>query len=71
MGRFTVNKKDTRPVCQLTGEDGNVFAIIGRVCRALKQVGQADRAREFSAAAFRCDSYGSVLVLCDEYIDVQ
>jgi hypothetical protein len=36
-----------KPTCKLIGEDGNVFWIIGRVRKALRESGQEGRAREF------------------------
>jgi hypothetical protein len=60
-----------RPVCKLTGKDGNVFSIIGHVQRALKDAGQPDRAREFGQKAFRAASYDEVLVLCGFYVEVR
>ena len=59
-----------KPFCQLTGEDGNVFAVIGRVSKALKGDGQPDRAKEFGEKAMSCGSYDEVLNLCWDYVDV-
>jgi hypothetical protein len=59
-----------KPPCNLIGEDGNVFSIIGRVRRALTAAGQEDRAREFVEKAFRSTSYDAVLQLCLEYVEV-
>jgi hypothetical protein len=55
---------------QLSGEDGNVFAIIGRVRRALKSAGHADAAETYSKAAMACKSYDEVLRLTMETVDV-
>lgn len=67
----TIKKmKVEKPVCVLVGQDGNVFNIIGRVSKALKRVGQADRANEFATKAFRAGSYNEVLNLCHDYVDV-
>ena len=60
-----------KPPCKLVGTDGNVFAIIGRVQRALKQAGQDARAREFVQRAFGARSYQEVLGLAFEYTDVR
>ena len=62
---------DYMPTCKLTGTDGNVFAIIGTVTRALKRAGQTDRAREFGKKAFASASYDAVLALCFEYVEVR
>ena len=60
-----------KPICRLTQCDGNVFAIIGCVRRALKDGKQADKADEFSAKAMSCQSYDAVLQLCFEYVEVR
>jgi len=59
-----------KPECQLTGEDGNVFAIIGRVAKTLTRAGQRDRAAEFRTKAMEQTSYDAVLRLCFDYVDV-
>ena len=61
----------TKPECTLVGEDGNVFNVIGRVRRALRNAGQEEQAREFVERAFRCGSYDEVLRLVLEYVDVR
>ena len=60
-----------KPVCKLVGEDGNVFNIIGRVSKSLRNVGLKEQASEFTAKAFKCDSYDAVLQLAMEYVDVE
>jgi hypothetical protein len=60
----------SKPFVQLSGEDGNVFSIIGRCGKALKNAGQIDKAKEFSAKAMKSDSYDEVLRLAMEYCDV-
>ena len=59
-----------KPFCQLSGTDGNVFAITGKVSSALKRAGQQDRATEFNTRAMNCDSYDAVLQLCFDYVEV-
>ena len=62
--------KTEKPECQLTGEDGNAFAVIGRVSRALKQAGQPERAKEWTSKAMDCDSYDALLQLAFDYVEV-
>jgi hypothetical protein len=59
-----------KPFVQSTGEDGNVFSIIGRVSGALKGAGQAEQAKEFKDKAFASESYDEVLRLAMEYCEV-
>jgi hypothetical protein len=55
---------------QLSGEDGNVFLVIGRVERALKREGLYAAAREFNAAAHNAQSYDEVIQLAMDTVDV-
>ncbi len=63
--------KAKKPKVKLTGEDGNVFSIIGRISGALKKAGQADKAKEFTDKAFAAGSYDEVLQLAMTYCDVE
>lgn len=55
---------------KLVGEDGNAFAIIGRVSQALKRGGHADLAKEFQKEAMSGD-YDHLLQTAMEYIEVE
>ena len=48
---------------QLTGADGNAFAIIGAVAKALRRDVGPDAATTFTTAAFACGSYDDLLRL--------
>jgi hypothetical protein len=54
-----INKDNKLPKCKLSGTDGNVFAIIGKVRRCLQQAGQVDRAKEFAQRAMSSGSYNA------------
>jgi len=56
---------------KLVGEDGNVFAIIGRVSKALRKAGMSDKANEFWERAMNSASYDEVLMLVGEYVEVE
>lgn len=60
-----------KPTVKLVGEDGDVFAIIGRVSKALRHAGLAKEAEEFSSKAMRSESYAAVLRLCEDYVEVE
>jgi hypothetical protein len=59
-----------KPDCRLVGTDGNVYAIISRVRRTLRNAGLEDRADEFVKRASASKSYDDVLCLCFEYVEV-
>lgn len=56
---------------KLVGEDGNVFAIIGRVSAALRRAGHPKEAAEFVKRAWAAGSYDAVLQLVHEYVTVE
>ena len=55
---------------QLSGEDGNVFSIMGRMSKALRKAGvNQDEINEFQTKAMSGD-YDAVLRLCVETVNV-
>ncbi len=55
---------------QLTGTDGNAFAVIGAVTRALRREVGADAAAEFQADALDAESYDALLRLAMSTVEV-
>ena len=72
-------KVKDEPICtgvtvRLVGEDGNVFAIIGRVSEAIRRSRLPNRhqlAKQFVEEATSQKSYDDVLILCMKYVDVE
>ena len=60
-----------RPKMQLLGQDGNVFAIMGRASRLLTAHGQADKAKEMRDRVMSCDSYQKALSIVSEYVETE
>ena len=56
---------------QLTGTDGNVFAIVGKVSRSIREAGYKDEAQKYEDAAFSSKSYDEVLILTLETVNVK
>ena len=52
---------------KLVGEDGNAFAILGRVSRALKRAGRPEKAREYLERA-TSGNYDHLLRVTLEYV---
>lgn len=55
---------------QLTGQDGNAFAIIGAVSRAIRKVAGPEAADEWCKEAMSSESYDALLNLCCETVNV-
>lgn len=60
-----------RPKMQLIGQDGNIFAIMGRASRLLTDYGQADKAKEMRDRVMSCDSYQKALSIVSEYVETE
>ena len=60
-----------KPKVRLVGEDGNIFFILGRVTRVLKENGQAHQAEEVRDRVMESVSYDEALRIVMEYVDVQ
>jgi len=54
---------------RLTGSNGNAFAVIGKVKRAMERAGHRDRVKEFIAEATAGD-YDHLLATCMMWVDI-
>ena len=54
--------------CKLVGEDGNIFAVLGRATRALKAADRAEDAKVMVNRATNARSYSSALGIIMEYV---
>ena len=60
-----------KPKMQLIGQDGNIFAIMGRASRLLKSSGQGDKAKEMRDRVMSCESYQKALSIVSEYVETE
>ena len=60
-----------KPKMQLIGQDGNIFAIMGRASRLLKNSGQGEKAKEMRDRVMSCDSYQKALSIVSEYVETE
>ena len=60
-----------KPKMKLIGQDGNIFAIMGRASRLLKSSGQGDKAKEMRDRVMSCDSYQKALSIVSEYVETE
>lgn len=61
-------KSMSKPKCRLTGEDGNAFAIMGRVIKSLRSAGQGHLVKEFQDKAMSGD-YNHLIATCLDYVE--
>lgn len=60
-----------RPQMELAGDDGNIFSILGRASRLLKQNGQTEEAKEMFDCVTACHSYDEALCIISEYVETE
>ena len=60
-----------KPKMQLIGQDGNIFAIMGRASRLLKNAGQSDKAKEMCDRVTASQSYSEALNIISEYVETE
>lgn len=68
MTNDTETKK--KPRVKLIGEDGNSFAILGKVKRALIKAGMHEEAERYIQEATASD-YNNLLAVTNRYVDVE
>ena len=63
--------REIRPEMKLIGQDGNIFAIMGRASLLLKNAGQSDKAKEMCNRVMSCDSYHKALNVISEHVETE
>ena len=60
-----------RPKMKLVGQDGNIFAILGRASRLLKKNGQPEQAKEMADRVYQSGNYRQALSIISEYVETE
>jgi hypothetical protein len=58
-----------KPKCKVTGEDGNIFAVMGRAAQAMKDAGQKDKVPEMRKRVLQSHGYDAALAVLLEYVE--
>ena len=66
---MTVNQP--KPVCKLSGRDGNVYNIIGTAKECLRHAGQKENAALMSSRCLHAEDYDHVIAITAEYVDIK
>ena len=61
----------TKPTVKLIGQDGNAFAIMGRVKKALRRAGADKEYIDKYLSEATSGDYDHLLVVSMEYVDVE
>lgn len=61
-----------KPVCKLIGENGNIFNLMGKASKALKQAGMREEAEKMlEEIKTTAHSYDEALVIIEKYVEVE
>ena len=71
LGGFTQEQQRQKPKMELLGQDGNIFGVLGRASRLLKEAGQKDQADEMFRRVTSSGSYEEALHIISEYVDTE
>ena len=63
--------KKEKPKMNLIGEDGNIFAVMGRASGLLKEAGQKAEAEERISRVTSSGSYDEALSIISEYVETE
>ena len=68
LGGFISEQK--KPECQLIGQNGNVFNLMGIASKTLKENDMADEAKEMCERITSSGSYDEALCIISEYVEI-
>ena len=60
-----------KPKCQLSGTDGNIFALTATASSALKKAGMKAEAEEMQHKVLKTHSYAEAIGVIMEYVDAR
>ena len=71
-GFLPAQEKVQKPDCELIGQDGNIFNLIGIAARTLRQNGMNEQAQEMQDRIMGgdCPSYEAALGIIGEYVNI-
>jgi hypothetical protein len=58
-----------KPTMDMRCQDGNIFSIIGKAARILRDEGLRDEAKEMSQKVMKSSSYSEALSIISQYIN--
>ena len=71
LGGFIQEQIPQKPKMELLGQDGNIFGIMGRASRLLKQAGMKEQSDEMISRVTACGDYNKALNIISEYVETE
>ena len=70
-GFISQEQAPQKPKMELLGQDGNIFGIMGRASRLLKQAGMKEQSDEMISRVTACGDYNKALNIISEYVETE
>ena len=64
------NTNKNKPDCKLIGEDGNIFNLMARAARTLRENDLSEEAKEMRERITSSGSYDEALCIIAEYVNI-
>ena len=65
-----MDNKRNKPDCKLIGEDGNIFNLMARAARTLRENDLSEEAQEMRERITSSGSYDEALCIIGEYVNI-
>ncbi len=65
-----MDNKRNKPDCKLIGEDGNIFNLMARAARTLRENDLPEEAKEMRERITSSGSYDEALCIIGEYVNI-
>lgn len=65
-----MDNKRNKPDCKLIGEDGNIFNLMARAAKTLRENDLSEEAKEMRERITSSGSYDEALCIIGEYVNI-
>lgn len=65
-----MDNKRNKPDCKLIGEDGNIFNLMARASRTLRENDLSEEAKEMRERITSSESFDEALCIIGEYVNI-
>ena len=65
-----MDNKRNKPDCKLIGEDGNIFNLMARAIKTLRENNLSEEAKELRKRITSSGSYDEALCIIGEYVNI-
>lgn len=65
-----MDNKRNKPDCKLIGEDGNIFNLMARASRTLRENNLSEEAKEMRERITSSESFDEALCIIGEYVNI-